>query len=193
MPPEFAAATALEAPEDASLTLSAAGTAFLLRIFRGQVAAQQASEDGRAHPVNNSGRGDLPGGCLLPGSVAALFATTPVGHHPFNTALYPDVTLHNSQGGVTAEKWLLLWQMLLATSPDTALQALYALGFCTHPGGRLSFDPRDAVAVDAPRKFHGPNVRAAVRRVFVLGSEGCGKVRAADSVALRSAVGACVS
>lgn len=154
-------------------------------------------------------------------SVEELFAScAPAGKHPFNARLFPDVTRHNEQGGFTMTAWLNLWRMLLVTSPETCLQALYCLGFsksASAPGtatgasassssgdddssSSSSFtsssntsllrpmlkgvlggsvdpldDPRQAVKVDAQRKFSGPMVKSSVRRLFVVGSRGCGK------------------
>lgn len=71
--------------------------------------------------------------------------------------------------------------MVLATEPAAAFRALYELGFAAAaPGGTLSLDPRGAAIVDGFRKV-GRNVKTAVRRVFVLGSKGAGKVRDADA------------
>lgn len=43
--------------------------------------------------------------------------------------------------------------------------------------GVLDFDPRNGVMADIPRKSSGDDAPAAVRRLFVVGSKGAGKVR----------------
>jgi len=42
--------------------------------------------------------------------------------------------------------------------------------------GVLDFDPRNGVMADIPRKSSGDDAPAAVRRLFVVGSKGAGKV-----------------
>jgi len=76
--------------------------------------------------------------------------------------------------------------MVLATNPSAAFRSLYELGFATHGAAAVAMtpaaaevgfdtDPHAAAAVDAARK-RGTNVKAVVRRVWVVGSKGAGKV-----------------
>lgn len=186
-------ADSLGLAEDASLSLSRAGTAFLQRLFHATLrsSATAWSLDGSAPTT------------LEPAHLDAMFAPTPAGVHPFQRWIYPDVTHHNAHGGITEVGWLGLWRMLLATEPSTAFQALYALGFATRHGDvgpgavasagasggagsasaagaagsgcLVSCDPRAAVVCDKPRKASEPLTRTAVRRIFVVGSKGSGK------------------
>lgn len=76
-------------------------------------------------------------------------------------------------------------RMLLATDAPLALSALYELGYARHvrAPATLDFDPRQGVKSDSRRKS-GKNVKSSVRRIFVLGSHGSGKVcsrRAGDA------------
>lgn len=188
-------ADSLGLAEDASLSLSRAGTTFLQRLFHATLrsSATAWSLDGSAPTT------------LEPAHLDAMFAPTPAGVHPFQRWIYPDVTHHNAHGGITETGWLGLWRMLLATEPSTAFQALYALGFATRHGDvgpgavasgaaaggaggasaagaagsgcLVSCDPRAAVVCDKPRKASEPLTRTAVRRIFVVGSKGSGKVR----------------
>jgi hypothetical protein len=67
--------------------------------------------------------------------------------------------------------------MLLATEPSLTLRLLFELGYAQQIKGPsiLDFDPRLGVDVDSRRKV-GRNVRSSVRRIFVAGSSGSGKV-----------------
>jgi EF hand associated len=229
---------------DCSLAFNRDGIKFLERLFREQLAAQ-AEKAERAHReamevatagYSDAARAVMASAAASMGStpneaatrtwlsretIEELFASTsPAGKHPFNTRLFPDVTRHNVQGGFTMQAWLNLWRMLLVTSPETCLQALYCVGFsksagapgtaaaATVPGsddhdesaassvststaghsllrpmlkGVLggsvdpTDDPRQAVKIDVQRKFSGPMVKSSVRRLFVVGSRGCGK------------------
>lgn len=187
-------ADSLGLAEDASLSLSRAGRAFLERLFHATLrsSATAWSLDGSAPTT------------LEPAHLDAMFAPTPAGVHPFQRWLYPDVTHHNAHGGITEAGWLGLWRMLLATEPSAAFQALFALGFATRHGDvgpaaagagsasaasgasaagaagsgcLVSCDPRAAVVCDVPRKSSPPFTKASVRRIFVVGSKGSGKVR----------------